>query len=308
MGKYLAVSTAVTDQIILPDGAAQIPILGGAGIYALAGMKVWSDDVKIVTGIGEDFFALHGSWFKENSLSTAGLSEVVKHTPRNKIQYFFNGEREETPAFGLDHYRLIKPTAADVAQHCPGAAGIYVFRDSDPGFWEPLMALKQQYGFQLMWEIAADAAPPANLGTVKDILKNVDIFSINKQEAFHLFSTNNIDTAASQLQALNLPLVYLRMGAKGAAMVTRYKVQHVPSIANVEVVDPTGGGNSSSGAVLVGFCEGQVPLMAGIMGSISASYAISQYGPPPVLNLAIQQKAKRLAKNEYARCLEFPNE
>ncbi len=305
MSHYLTVSTAVTDEIILPDGSAQHPILGGAGIYALAGMKVWCDEVKIVSGIGADFHQVHGSWFAQNGLSTAGLRVVCQQTPRNKIQYFDDGERQETPVFGFTHYHLIKPTAADVARHCSHARGVYVFRNSDPDFWQPLLRLKERHGFSLMWEIAADSATPAALDTVRGILKKVDLFSINRQEAFHLFSTNDLQTAIAQLETLQLPLVYLRMGAEGAMMIAGKRVLHIPSIENIQVVDPTGGGNSSSGAVLIGFCEGKDALMAGIMGSISAAYSIAQYGPPPVLNRAQRQAAENLAAQQYARCLEL---
>ena len=57
--KFLVVSTAVTDDILFPDGTIKKGVAGGAGIYALAGMKIWTDDVMIVTGVGKDYFSLH---------------------------------------------------------------------------------------------------------------------------------------------------------------------------------------------------------------------------------------------------------
>lgn len=297
--KYIVVSTAVTDKITLSNGVAQEPILGGAGIYALAGIKVWSDDVKIVTGIGEDFFLEHGAWFDRNNLSTSGLIIKDKHTPRNRIQYFADGEREEAPVYGPDHYRHLKPTAVDVASHCPDVTGIYVFRNTDIQFWQEMIRLKAQYQFKLMWEIAADVAVPEMLGEVTAVLNHTDIFSINKQEAFTLFCVNQIDDAIHALQNLHLPLVYLRIGKEGAYIITPDSTHQIPSIPDVHVVDPTGGGNSSSGAVLVGYCQGKDPITIGIMGSISASFCLAQYGPPPVLDNAIRHKAHQLANQIY---------
>jgi sugar/nucleoside kinase (ribokinase family) len=304
MFKYLVVSTAVTDEIILSNGTIQNPTLGGAGIYALAGIKVWDDEVAIITGIGKDFLALHGPWFNDNHLSTAGLTEVCEYTPRNTIQYFVDGERKETPVLGADHYKSIIPAAEDIAHYCVNAKGVYVFRDIDQDFWNQLFRLRNQHGFQLMWEIAADVATSENLEVVKSILKNVDLFSINKQEASHLFATNNVKNVIDNLRNLSLPLVFLRMGAEGAYIITRTSLQQIPSIHNFRVIDPTGGGNSSSGAVLVGYCENKDPLMSGIMGSISAAYAISQYGPPPILDFALRQQAETLAGETYENSLE----
>ena len=140
---YLVVSTAVIDQIILPNGIPQKPVLGGAGIYALSGIKVWDDDVKIITGVGEDFLASQGAWFAKNNLTTAGLIIRDKNTPHTLIQYFDDGERLETPTFGSDHYHRLMASAADIGRHCTiDTIGVYVFRDTEPEFWQEMVRLK----------------------------------------------------------------------------------------------------------------------------------------------------------------------
>lgn len=62
--KYAVISAAVTDEIRFADGTVKI-VPGGAGIYALSGIKLWEDDVEIVTGVGEDYDSLHGKWYKK---------------------------------------------------------------------------------------------------------------------------------------------------------------------------------------------------------------------------------------------------
>ncbi len=291
MSGYLFVSTAVTDLITLPDGYTHPPLLGGAGLYALVGAKVWADDVTIITGIGNDFLPEHGAWFRVNALPTDGLRVVCAHSPRNAISYFADGEREERPVFGAQHYRQIVPTAEDVARHCRDARGVYVFRDLEREFWGRMSQLRDRYGLRLMWEISAEVAVPEHLDAIKEILRDVDFFSLNRVEALRLFAAGSIEAAVAELQALNRPLAYLRLGAKGAAMIEGDRVRHIPAIANGRVVDPTGAGNSSSGAVLVGLCEGQDALTAGVMGAISAAYAIAQYGPPPALDASLRREA-----------------
>ena len=55
--KYIVASTAVTDEIHFADGKRVETVAGGAGVYALCGIKLWSDDVMLVTGVGADFLA-----------------------------------------------------------------------------------------------------------------------------------------------------------------------------------------------------------------------------------------------------------
>ena len=51
--KYIIASTAVTDEIHFVDGKRTEIVAGGAGVYALCGVKLWSDDVMLVTGVRE---------------------------------------------------------------------------------------------------------------------------------------------------------------------------------------------------------------------------------------------------------------
>lgn len=303
MEKYLVVSTAVTDLITLPDGTALPPMLGGAGIYALAGAGLWAGDVRIICGVGRDFPATHGRWFAAGGLSTDGLTAVTAHTPRNEIRYFADGEREEIPTFGAEHYALIVPTVAAVAAHCAGATGVYVFRDAELPFWNDLFRLRERHGFQIMWEIAADSATPAHLAQVNDILAGVDVFSINRSEAFRLFGVDTVAAALERLMVLGRPLIYFRLGAEGACLITGNETCHSPAVTTAPVMDPTGAGNSSSGAVLVAHCRGVDPRLAGIMGSISAAYTIAQYGPP-VIDSAARRDARSLAQQMYQTQLE----
>ena len=299
---YLVVSTAVIDKIVLPNGMAQNLVLGGAGVYALSGIKVWHDDVKIVTGVGEDFLASQGDWFANNNLTTSGLIIKDKNTPHTVIQYFADGERLETPTFGTEHYYRLMPSAADVRTHCtPDTAGVYVFRDTAPLFWQEMSRLKAEYNFKLMWELDASVAVPEKLPEVLAVLNNCDIFSLNKQEAFTLFSVNQIEAAITNLQNLRLPLVFLRLGAKGATIITPENQYHIPSVPDAHVVDPTGAGNSSSAAVLVGYCQSQDPVTIGTMGAVSATFCLAQYGPPPILDHTVRLEAQQTLARQISR-------
>ena len=297
--KYIVASTAVMDELRFADGTMHGPVGGGAGLYALAGMKTWTDDVLIVTGVGSDFAALQGEWFARNHLSTAGLVIKGEYTPRTTVAYDATDERTETPIYGSDHYRLMEPAPAEIEQACQEAAGVYVFKNADRDFWSATMRLKERQGFMLLWELAADAAQPRELPGIVEILKHVDVWSLNRQEALDLFAATSVVEVIPRLHALRLPLVYLRMGREGAYMLAAGKTWTIPSIRASNVVDVTGGGNSSSGAVLVGFCEGNDPLMAGIMGSVSAAACLAQYGPPPVIDAVARENAKWLARAMY---------
>lgn len=280
MTEYIIVSTAVTDDIFQANLDYVGSYLGGAGIYALAGISLWTPNTMLLTGVGADFFGRNAHWFESNGLTMDGLYEAAPLTPRTNVLYFPDGERIETPCFGAAHYAKMEPPADLILQQCKNAKGVYIFKDANPAFWRTLLDGKQQYGFTIEWEINADSAKPEHLAAVREIAEQCDIFSINLREACSLLQANTLKSIVEIFKGWNTPMIFLRNGSSGSVVIRDGNAIRVPSIPNVLVQDPTGAGNASSAAVLFGFCEGFSAYDCGILGSISASYTIAQWGPP----------------------------
>ena len=295
--KYIVVSAVTTDEIHFTDGTVKT-VPGGAGIYALCGVRLWSDSVAAVTGIGEDYRKLQGAWYEANGLTMETLTVKDERSPYTVIRYFEDGERTETPRYGLEHFRKLETTAEELAPYLAGedpADGVYIFRNTDETFWPGLLRLRESYRGKIMWEIAADAAFPENLERVRRIASRMDAFSINMTEAKTLFGSGDREEVIRRLKDWGIPLVFLRQGAKGAVMICPEETVEVPSQPDVNVVDPTGGGNSSTGGVLCGLVEGYPPEVCGRMGSISAAMCISQHGVPGRITDGMRRDALRRA-------------
>jgi sugar/nucleoside kinase (ribokinase family) len=292
--KYLVASTAVLDEIHLAEPAPPVITGGGAGLYAYSGARMWAGDVRLVCGMGNDFSAALGPWFREHGISGTGMFPVDAPTPRTVVQYLPGGERIEQPRYGLEHYRRFIASIDRIAPHCSGCGGMYLFKEAEDSlFWEQLFALKRQYGFTLLWEISADSAAPEKMEQVLSIASRVDILSINRTEAALLFSADE-ETCARRLESIGTPLVFYRRGQDGAFMIQGGQRIPVPPIADFDVTDPTGAGNSSSGAVLTGYCQGLPLKTIGLMGSIAAGFTIAQYGPAPAEKAELRERAAAL--------------
>ena len=294
MSEYIIVSTAVTDDIFLANLDYVGSYLGGAGIYALAGISLWTKNATILTGVGTDFFKRYFSWFESNGLSTEGIYEAAPLTPRTNVQYLPGGERIETPCFGASHYAKMEPSATDIAQKCKNARGVYIFKEANSAFWDTLLKAKEQEGFAIEWEINADSAKGVNYQTVKNIAEHCEIFSINLQESLSLLSVQTIEEVINIFYKWNVPLIFLRTGRNGSIVIRENNSTFVPSIPGVNATDPTGAGNASSAAVLYGFCEGYSDYNCGILGNISAATVITQFGPPKDI-----QKSREYAQETF---------
>jgi sugar/nucleoside kinase (ribokinase family) len=77
-------------------------------------------------------------------------------------------------------------------------------------------------------------------------------------------------------------------------MIQNGQAVFLASIGTENTVDPTGCGNNSTAAALVGFAEGLSMRETLAMANISASYNARQYGPWPLVTPQVRREAKDL--------------
>ena len=292
---YVVHSNIIVDDIVLAMGEECSGILGGAATYAAAGARLWNARVGLVSGVGTDFATGPRAWFDANGFDLAGVSARDAHTPRSWVRYYADGERDEWPQFGDEHFALMESLASDIPAAYRNAKGLYIFRSHSPVFWASLRELPLRPAHVILWEIAANAALPELRPQIAANLQLVDILSINRTEAFRLYATGAVEDALLAAHADGARIVVLRMGGEGAVAYDGVQFMQIPAAASV-VVDVTGGGNAFSGGFLAGYCESGGDLAtAGRCAAVSAAYAIEQYGPPADLGAVVQARAKERA-------------
>lgn len=301
MPEYIAASTVVTDNIWLPGGVHAGRFPGGAGIYALSGLSLWSGDVLLVTGRGTDFEQQCADWFQRNHCSVRGLLRREEPTPVTVVQYDSSGRRTDQPLYGWEHYRKMEASASEIiAAVDETTKGVYVFQEIPPGYWEELFSAKAEHHFALEWELNDTALCPPKKSAVRNIAEQCDILSLNLAEARVLLEETRPEAVVDKLLLWDIPLIYLRMGEKGAVILRNGTAVRVPSIP-VSAVDPTGAGNASSAAVLYGYCEGFDAPGCGLLGNLSAGECIRQYGPPELLAASRERAVRRLRELTEAK-------
>lgn len=301
MPEYIVASTIVTDNIWLPGHIHAGRFLGGAGIYALSGLSLWCGDVMLVTGRGTDFEQQCADWFHRNHCPERGLLQREELTPVTVVQYDSKGIRTDQPLYGWEHYRKMEASASEIITAIDGnTKGVYVFQEIPPGYWEELLSAKLKYHFALEWEVNESALRPPKKSYVRKIAERCDILSLNLAEARVLLDEIQLEAVVANLLLWDTPLIYLRMGEKGAIILRSGTSVWVPSIP-VSAVDPTGAGNASSAAVLYGYCEGFDTLRCGLLGNLSAGECIRQHGPPKLLTASRERVSRRLQELTRAR-------
>lgn len=299
--KYIAAGNVMTDIIEFPDGSKSEMHIGGPAFFALSGIKLWTDEVELLTNVGLDFESEYGKWLDDNSISRKSISIGSDHTTHHMLSYNEDGSYGFKSIYGLENMGILKVTPQQILEHTKGTKGVYLAQNTDSIFWRGLSKARETNGFKFMWEIEAPWCTNGNLQRIKDCCKmGADAFSINGNEASILFDIpkENHEDLINEIMKLDVDYTWFRVGSKGAYSVTKTNAYFLPSIDIGEVIDPTGCGNSSTGTAMYAFCEGFDPITIGAMANITAAYNVLQYGPYPHVTKEIRIQAQK-HMNDY---------
>ncbi|MDD9989615.1 MAG: carbohydrate kinase family protein [Spirochaetaceae bacterium] len=282
---YVVLSHVIVDDLRFPSGAERRGVLGGAGSYAAAGLRLAADRVGIACGVGEDFSASeHAAWFRANGIDTAGLEPRGPRTPRSTVVYHAEDARTETPLLGPAHFARMSPAIDRMPAAYRIATGYYLFRDHDAAFWDEAAALRDASGAVVLWELHAASTEPACWPQVAARLACVDVVSLNLAEGRRLCGRDAPREIVRRLLDTGVGGVALRLGADGALLGRRSaELLRIPAWP-AAVVDVTGAGNAFGGALLAGLGAGQDWLESGCGAAAGASLILEQHGPPEHLD------------------------
>ena len=187
-------------------------------------------------------------------------------------------------------------TPAMFAPLCgPDTKGIYLEASLSAKIADHLSELRALLpNGKLMWEVnTEDLFDPARKEAILRRISEVDIYSVNLHEATAFFQKATLAEVIQEIQSLGKPC-FLRLGEEGAGLVTRDGAVFAPPVDVAGSVDPTGCGNCSTAASLIGFAEGLPAFDTVMMANISAGYNAKQVGPWPVVDSATRTEAARL--------------
>jgi sugar/nucleoside kinase (ribokinase family) len=278
---YVAYSGLIVDDIVLPDGRTHFNTLGGSGTHALIGMRIWSDRLGYFAAVGSDFCRDHRALLERLGVDLCGLIERDGY-PTARAWQLFETEARRVEVFRTDiedFYRQ-KVQFEEMPPDYLEAGGYHLHFGTlveTAELAEKLRAVNPTAC--LVWE-------PTQLeitGTGDEfhaVLSQVDLVSPDLGEARQMTGQSTAEGMAETLLGWGVPVVGLRMGARGSLVATAGgEVYTVPAVPTT-VVDTTGAGDAYCGGFLVALGSGMDAAEAGARAAVSASFAIEQFGVP----------------------------
>jgi sugar/nucleoside kinase (ribokinase family) len=294
---YFSFSNIIIDDIVLWDGRTLMGTLGGSGTHALVGMRIWSDSLGFVASVGPDFQAEHWAQLERMGLDLRGVVKRPHYQTARAWQLVEPDERRhEVLRTDFEAFYRFTPQFEEMPPDYRQARGVHVQWGRT---FEELLDLLQKLrqanpAMRLVWEPVSEHHHGAP-GDYKAVFEHIALISPDRQEALQITRQPTLETAVKTMLAWGVPCVALRMGAAGSqAHTATGQGWYIPAVPTT-VMDTTGAGDAYCGGFLVGLGEGLEPLEAGLRATVSASFALEQFGVPVFDDKITAEAERRLA-------------
>lgn len=282
------------DAIETPFGKTD-KILGGAATYIGLSASHFNIDSAAVSVVGGDFPQAYLDFLKNNNIDVSGV-EIIK----DGKTFFWSGKyhndmnTRDTLATELN-------TLADFNPVVPEN-----YRDADIVMLGNLHPIVQSSVLNQMTKkpklVVLDTMNfwmDSALDDLHNVIKNVDVITINDEEARQLTGEYSLVVAARKIHTMGPKYVIIKKGEHGALLFHNENVFFAPALPLEEVFDPTGAGDTFAGG-FVGYLAKTEDTSfenmknAVIYGSTLASFCVEKFGTERMQNLSNHEVHKRL--------------
>ncbi|UWY29379.1 PfkB family carbohydrate kinase [Flavobacterium sp. TR2] len=294
MNKLLIVGTVAFDAIETPFGKTD-KILGGAATYIGLSASFFNLQSAIVSVVGDDFPQEHLDLLTSKNIDISGI-EIVK----GGKTFFWSG-LYHNDLNSRDTLVTELNVLADFQPKVPQS-----YKDADVVMLGNLHPLVQSSVLDQMekkpklvvldtMNFWMDCALPELL----DVIKRVDVITINDEEARQLSGEYSLVKAASKIQDMGPKYVVIKKGEHGALLFHNREVFFAPALPLEDVFDPTGAGDTFAGG-FSGFIAQSENISfnnmknAIIYGSNLASFCVEKFGTERMETLSKAEVAIRL--------------
>ncbi len=294
MNKLLIVGTVAFDAIETPFGKTD-KILGGAATFIGLSASFFNVKSAIVSVVGEDFPQEYLDLLSDRDIDISGI-EIVK----GGKTFFWSG-RYHNDLNSRDTLVTELNVLADFQPKVPAEfqnAELVMLGNLHPMVQISVldqMTAKPKLVVLDTMNFWMDCA----LAELHEVMKRVDVITINDEEARQLSGEYSLVKAAAKIHTMGPKYVVIKKGEHGALLFHGKEIFFAPALPLEEVFDPTGAGDTFAGG-FSGFIAQSENISFGnmknaiIYGSNLASFCVEKFGTERMVDLEREEVFERL--------------
>ena len=303
MSSITVVGTVAFDAIETPFGKTD-KIVGGAATYISLAASYFTKKINLVSVVGGDFPKQQIAMMQSKGINTDGLQIL-----ENEKTFFWSGKyhldmnTRDTLATELNVLSSFEPKLP-VSYRQPEflmlgnlmpAVQIMVIKQMEK---RPKLIVMDTMNFWM----------ENSRKELDEVMKMVDVLSINDAEARELSNEYSLVKAAKKILAMGPKYLIIKKGEHGALLFNDKNVFFAPALPLEEVFDPTGAGDTFAGG-FIGYLASTNDISfdslkrAIIYGSAMASFCVEKFGTERLLNLSHDEIEDRI--QEFIDLVQF---
>lgn len=288
----LVVGSVAYDSLETPFGNAP-RILGGSASYISLTASYFTNPVRLVGVVGNDFNPDDIELFKSRNIDLEGLQ--IDNSGKTFFwagRYHFDLNTRDTLDTQLNVFANFDPIIPESYKEtdfvCLGNIEPGLQRKVLDQVKRPRLVICDTMNF---WISGAKES-------LMETLKLVDVLIINDSEARELSEEHHLVRAAEKIKTMGPKILIIKKGEHGALLFTETGLFSVPAFPVEDIFDPTGAGDTFLGG-FVGWLDRSQDISdanlrrAVVFGSVMASYCVEKFGPERLKNLTDEEIYKR---------------
>ncbi len=281
----VSIGTVAFDSIETPFGKVD-KVIGGACTYISLAASYFTDDLNIVSVVGDDFPQSELDFLASKGIDLQGLE--IKKGEKTFFwagKYYDNMNQRDTLVTELNVLEHFDPKLPEAYQDCK----YLMLGNLTPEIqYSVIKQLKNRPKLIVMdtmnfWmDIAIDA--------LKKVIAEVDVLTINDEEARQLSGEHALITAAKKILQMGPKYLIIKKGEHGALLFDKDNMFYAPAMPLAKVFDPTGAGDTFAGG-FIGYLAKTDDISfenmkrAIIYGSTLASFCVEEFSIARLKNL-----------------------
>tara|TARA_Y200000002_G_scaffold381485_1_gene395634 strand:+ start:1023 stop:1934 length:912 start_codon:yes stop_codon:yes gene_type:complete len=292
--KILITGTVAFDEIETPNGRSG-KIIGGAGTYIGLASSLMSNNLALVSIIGEDFPEDEIKFLNDRGINTEMIEKVSGgKTFYWKGKYHQNMINRDTITTELNVLEKFNP----VLNEDFSSSEIILLGNLHPAVQNAVINQSTNPNRFIIMD-TMNFWMDNTLSELLLVIKKVDLIIINYEEAQQLTGEKNIFSAGEKILKMGPQKVIIKKGEHGSIYLDEKNKYMLPAYPIVNLIDPTGAGDSFAGGIAgflgtkseVGFNEIKEAML---YGTLTASFCVEDFGIEGLRKIDRQMLKKRL--------------
>ena len=296
----IVLGTVALDTVKTPFGTRK-HILGGSAVHFAMSARLFTR-VSLVAIIGRDFPAKYIKFLRKKGLILTSL--IIEKGKSFKWEGEYRGDLNTALTLNTE-FGVLSAFKPKVSEEEKKIKHIFL-ANVDPDIQRHL--LERMYSPHLVGLDSMNYWISNKRRSLLSLLKKVDIYVANDQEARALAQEHNLIKAAKHLRSLGPRMILIKKGEHGVLFYCDKFIFSLPAYPTDKVIDPTGAGDTFAGAFMgylakVNKINTASLKKAIIYGTIAASFNIEDFGLNKTANLSLHSLEERL--NRFRNIVMF---